>query len=128
MPRKSLHIPDRPSLTGGKEILCVVRADNRTAKVGNKDGDCRYTAQASPRHVASGASNFCSQTTEETMNANVGSTDRIIRIVVGIALIAWALMGGPVWAWIGVVPLATGLLRVCPAYSIFGMNTCGTKK
>lgn len=62
------------------------------------------------------------------MTPNVGSTDRIIRIVVGLALIVWALMGGPAWAWIGVVPLATGLLRVCPAYSILGMNTCGTPK
>jgi hypothetical protein len=62
------------------------------------------------------------------MTANVGSTDRIIRIVVGVALIVWALMGGPTWAWIGVLPLVTGLMRVCPAYSILGMNTCGTKQ
>lgn len=62
------------------------------------------------------------------MKTNVGNTDRIIRIIAGIALIAWALMGGPVWAWIGVVPLATGLLKICPAYSLLGFNTCGTKK
>ncbi|NWG39072.1 MAG: DUF2892 domain-containing protein [Hydrogenophilaceae bacterium] len=62
------------------------------------------------------------------MTANVGNTDRIVRIVVGLALIVWALMGGPVWAWIGVVPLVTGLVRVCPAYSLLGMNTCGTKQ
>jgi len=62
------------------------------------------------------------------MSANVGSIDRIIRILAGIALIAWALMGGPVWAWIGVVPLATGLLKICPAYSLLGINTCGIKK
>ncbi|MEW5966883.1 MAG: DUF2892 domain-containing protein [Gammaproteobacteria bacterium] len=63
------------------------------------------------------------------MNVNVGSTDRIIRIVAGLALIAWAaLFNGPVWAWIGVVPLATGIFRICPAYSLFGMNTCGTKQ
>jgi hypothetical protein len=62
------------------------------------------------------------------MSANVGSIERIIRILAGLALIAWALMGGPVWAWIGVVPLATGLLGVCPAYSLLGMNTSGTKK
>jgi hypothetical protein len=62
------------------------------------------------------------------MTANIGNTDRIIRIVVGIALIAWAVMDGPVWAWIGVLPLVTGLVRICPAYSILGMNTCGTKK
>lgn len=62
------------------------------------------------------------------MSANVGTLDRIIRILVGIALIAWALMGGPVWAWIGVLPLATGLLKICPAYSLLGINSCGIKK
>jgi hypothetical protein len=62
------------------------------------------------------------------MSANVGSIDRIIRILAGLALIAWALMGGPVWAWIGVVPLATGLFKFCPAYSLLGINTCGIKK
>jgi len=62
------------------------------------------------------------------MTANVGNSDRIIRILAGIALIAWALMDGPVWAWIGVLPLATGLFRFCPAYSLFGINSCGLKK
>ena len=62
------------------------------------------------------------------MTPNVGNTDRIIRIVAGIALIAWALAGGPAWAWIGVLPLATGVLRFCPAYRLLGMNTCGTRK
>lgn len=59
------------------------------------------------------------------MKANVGGVDRIMRIVAGLALIAWALFGsGPSWAWIGVVPLATGLINFCPAYSILGINTC----
>ncbi len=62
------------------------------------------------------------------MSANVGSIDRIIRILAGLALVAWALTGGPVWAWIGVVPLATGLFKICPAYSLLGINTCGVKK
>ncbi len=62
------------------------------------------------------------------MKANVGGIDRILRIVVGLALIAWVLFfGGPVWAWIGVLPLATGLMNFCPAYSIFGVSTCKTK-
>ncbi len=61
------------------------------------------------------------------MNANVGSIDRIIRIVAGLGLIAWALMGGPVWAWIGVVPLATGIFSFCPAYKLLGMSTVGKK-
>ncbi|MHB1051451.1 MAG: YgaP family membrane protein [Thiobacillus sp.] len=62
------------------------------------------------------------------MLANVGTLDRVVRIVAGIALIAWALMGGPVWAWIGVLPLATGLFKICPAYSLLGINSCGMKK
>ena len=63
------------------------------------------------------------------MKANVGGIDRILRIVVGIALIALTLAGtiGP-WGWIGVVPLATGLFRICPAYSLIGVNTCPMKK
>ena len=63
------------------------------------------------------------------MKANVGGIDRVLRILVGAALILWAaLLGGPVWAWIGVVPLATGLVKLCPVYPILGMNTCGTKE
>lgn len=62
------------------------------------------------------------------MKTNVGGIDKIIRILAGVALIAWALMGGPVWAWIGIVPLATGLLGWCPAYTLFGMNTCPLSK
>lgn len=62
------------------------------------------------------------------MKANVGGIDRILRIVVGLALIAWALMGGPVWAWIGLVPLATGAIGFCPVYPLLGMNTCPMKK
>lgn len=65
---------------------------------------------------------------EYSMKANVGGIDKIVRILAGIALIAWALMGGPVWAWIGVVPVATGLLGWCPAYTLLGMNTCPVKK
>ena len=62
------------------------------------------------------------------MSCNVGSIERIIRILAGLALIAWALTGGPVWAWIGVVPLATGLSKFCPVYTLIGVNTCGVKK
>ncbi len=62
------------------------------------------------------------------MLANVGTLDRVVRIVAGIALIAWALMGGPVWAWIGMLPLATGLFKFCPAYGLLGINSCGMKK
>ena len=57
------------------------------------------------------------------MKTNVGGIDKILRIVVGLALVVWALVGGgPVWAWIGVVPLATAAIGVCPAYLPFGMG------
>ena len=62
------------------------------------------------------------------MQKNVGGIDKIARIVVGIALIVWAIAGGPVWAWIGVLPLATGLLGWCPAYTLLGVKTCPMKK
>jgi hypothetical protein len=58
------------------------------------------------------------------MKANVGGFDKGARIVVGALLIAWAATGGPVWAWIGVVPLATGLFNFCPLYRLIGVNTC----
>lgn len=62
------------------------------------------------------------------MKVNVGGIDRVLRIAVGLALIAWALFAnGPVWAWIGVLPLLTGVVNFCPAYAILGINTCKTK-
>jgi hypothetical protein len=62
------------------------------------------------------------------MKVNVGGVDRIVRIVAGLALIGWALFAnGPLWAWIGIVPLATGLLNFCPAYSMLGISTCKSK-
>ena len=64
------------------------------------------------------------------MNVNVGNTDRIVRIVAGLALLSlvFLLDGGARWlGLIGIVPLATGLMRWCPAYTLFGMDTCGAK-
>lgn len=59
------------------------------------------------------------------LKTNVGGIDRILRIVVGLLLIALAATGQiGAWGWIGIVPLATGLMKTCPLYSIFGMNTC----
>ena len=57
------------------------------------------------------------------MKTNVGRTDKVLRIALGLALIAWALLGGPAWAWIGVVPLATGLFNFCPVYALLGFNS-----
>jgi hypothetical protein len=64
------------------------------------------------------------------MTANVGNADRIIRIVAGLAILSllFFLEGNARWlGLIGVVPLVTGLVRWCPAYSVLGTNTCGSK-
>lgn len=66
------------------------------------------------------------------MTANAGMIDRALRVIVGLALIALALgfipgVAPSVWGWIGVVPLLTGLIGYCPAYSILGVNTCGRR-
>ncbi|WP_334136059.1 YgaP family membrane protein [Tepidimonas sp.] len=61
------------------------------------------------------------------MTRNVGTIDRAIRIVIGIALIAAAATGTiGMWGYVGIVPLATGLIGWCPPYAIFGINTCKT--
>lgn len=65
------------------------------------------------------------------MTSNIGSTDRIIRIVAGIAILAsFFLLDGNArgLALIGIVPLATGLFRWCPAYALLGLNICGTAR
>jgi hypothetical protein len=65
---------------------------------------------------------------EISMTKNVGGVDRILRIIVGIALIAAAATGAiGVWGYIGVVPLLTGLMGWCPPYALLGFNTCKTK-
>jgi Protein of unknown function (DUF2892) len=59
------------------------------------------------------------------MQANVGTVDRVIRIVAGVALIGLAVAGKiGVWGYIGIVPLATALFRFCPAYTLLGIRTC----
>ncbi|HAJ12063.1 MAG: DUF2892 domain-containing protein [Hydrogenophaga sp.] len=63
------------------------------------------------------------------MTKNVGGIDRIIRIVVGAALIAAAATGTVgLWGYIGVVPLLTGLMGWCPPYALLGFSTCSVKK
>jgi hypothetical protein len=62
------------------------------------------------------------------MKFNVGGIDRVLRILVGIVLIALTVRGTiGVWGWIGVVVLATGLFRFCPAYTVLGVKTCKTE-
>ena len=63
------------------------------------------------------------------MKTNVGGMDRIIRIVLGLALIGLTVTGNiGVWGWLGIVPLATGAIGWCPPYAILGINTCKTKQ
>lgn len=77
------------------------------------------------------------------MNRNIGNFDALLRIAVGVILLAYGLvsilpavaaylpgasaLGGWVWVgWIGVVPLATGMVGTCPVYSKMGVSTCST--
>ena len=63
------------------------------------------------------------------MLANVGGIDRILRIVVGLVLIALVFVGPQTnWGWIGLIPLIIGLFSFCPAYTLLGLNTCPMKK
>ena len=63
---------------------------------------------------------------------NEGTVDRVLRVVVGLALIAGYFLypeGSYSWLFLlGIIPLVTGLLGSCPLYSIFGINTCPMKK
>jgi hypothetical protein len=59
------------------------------------------------------------------MKVNVGTVDRIIRIAVGIVLIGLAAVGTiGAWGFLGVLPLLSGVVRVCPTYTLLGINTC----
>ena len=60
---------------------------------------------------------------------NVGGIDRVFRIVVGLLLIAIVFVGPQTpWGWLGVIPLATGMLRTCPLYALLGLNTCARSR
>jgi membrane-bound ClpP family serine protease len=66
---------------------------------------------------------------ESSMKVNVGNIDRILRIIVGIALIALAATNTVgVWGYIGVVPLLTGIFKFCPAYTLLGISSCPMQK
>ena len=59
------------------------------------------------------------------MKTNIGTPDRLLRMVAGLVLIALAATGTVGWwGWLGVVPLATGLLRFCPLYPLLGISSC----
>ena len=59
------------------------------------------------------------------MNANVGPTDRALRVFAGSLLILLSLLNViGAWGWIGLLPIATGALRFCPAYTVLGLRSC----
>jgi len=62
------------------------------------------------------------------MKTNVGGIDKWLRIGAGALLAGLAVAGiGTPWTWLGLVPLATGLMGWCPAYSLFGIDTCALR-
>jgi hypothetical protein len=82
-----------------------------------KPGYLTYSAR-SPNHSK-----------EHIMKTNEGTIDRALRVIAGLALIGLTVSGTiGVWGYIGVVPLLTGIIGICPAYSILGLNTCPMKK
>jgi hypothetical protein len=61
-----------------------------------------------------------------TVTTNMGTIDRALRVIGGLALLAWALLGTGDWhmlGWIGIVPLATAAIGWCPLYTIIGVST-----
>lgn len=59
------------------------------------------------------------------MLTNEGSADRLVRVVIGLALIAMVFIGPRTpWGWVGLLPLITGLVGFCPAYRLLGVNSC----
>lgn len=60
--------------------------------------------------------------------ANEGVVDRVLRVALGLGLLAMAFVGPKThFGFLGVIPLATGLLGSCPLYTLFGLSTCPTK-
>lgn len=63
------------------------------------------------------------------MKANEGTVDRVVRVLAGAAILSLAFVGPQTpWGYLGLIPLATGLVGFCPLYAILGFNTCGARK
>jgi len=59
------------------------------------------------------------------MKKNIGKNERIVRIIAGIGITSLAFVGPQTpWAFLGLIPLATGLIGWCPPYAVFGISTC----
>jgi len=65
---------------------------------------------------------------EAHMKVNEGAIDRVLRVIVGAGILSLAFIGPQTpWAYLGVIPLLTGLVGFCPLYAVLGVNTCGAK-
>lgn len=63
------------------------------------------------------------------MTKNMGTADRIIRVVIGLVLLSLVFIGPQTaWGWIGLIPLATAAIGNCPLYSVLGIRTCPADK
>ena len=63
------------------------------------------------------------------MTINEGTVDRTFRVVAGLVILSLAFIGPKsAWGYIGLLPIVTGLVGYCPAYSLFGISTCPAKK
>ena len=63
------------------------------------------------------------------MTRNEGTLDRAVRVLGGLAILSLAFIGPKTaWAYLGIIPVITGSLGYCPAYSLFGINTCSLRK
>ena len=62
------------------------------------------------------------------MSKNEGNVDRVLRVILGLVLLSLVFLGPKTaWGYIGIIPLATGLVGICPIYSILGIRTCKVK-
>lgn len=66
---------------------------------------------------------------KELLAQNEGRIDRIVRVLVGIIGLSLVFIGPKTaWGWIGLIPLVTGLVGMCPIYRILGINSCGSEE
>ena len=60
---------------------------------------------------------------------NEGALDRVLRVIVGVGVMSLPFVGPQsAWGYLGLIPLATGLIGSCPAYQLLGISTCPLQK
>lgn len=57
------------------------------------------------------------------MKSNIGMTDRVVRMFLGISVAMLFVFQNSIWAMVGLIPFITGIVGICPLYSILGINT-----